>query len=178
MGLTRASLDRCGIKTVFANDVNTTKAALYCDNWGARELRVCDIRKLTGSDIPTVDLATASFPCVDLSVAGQRRGLHGYRSSVIFDFCRILKEMGRRAPETVMLETVPGFLTSNGGKDFHRVLQRLRALGYNVGHTCVDAAAFVPQRSKGSLSALKILQKGNHRINNSLLRVLLAVFKP
>ena len=83
MGLTRASLDRCGIKTVFANDVTTTKAALYCDNWGARELRVCDIRKLTGSDIPTVDLATASFPCVDLSVAGQRRGLHGYRSSVI-----------------------------------------------------------------------------------------------
>ena len=53
--------------------------------------------------------------------------------------------MGRRAPETVMLENVPGFLTSNGGKDFHRVLQRLRALGYNVGHTCVDAAAFVPQ---------------------------------
>ena len=145
MGLIRAALERCEIETVFANDVDKTKAALYRENWGGQELHVGDIRSLKGHDIPTVDIATSSFPCVDLSLAGRRAGLNGHRSSVIFDFCRILKEMGNRAPSTVMIENVPGFLTANNGKDFQRVLGRLRRLGYKVRHICVDAAAFVPQ---------------------------------
>ena len=70
MGLTRAALERCDIETVFANDVDKTKAALYRENWGSQELHIGDIRSLKGHDIPTVDIATSSFPCVDLSLAG------------------------------------------------------------------------------------------------------------
>lgn len=145
MGLVRAALERCNIETVFANDINETKAELYRDNWGDRELEVADIRALDGSDIPTVDLATASFPCVDLSLAGRRAGLDGLRSNVVFDFFRILEEMGDRAPDTVMMENVPGLLTSNGGRDLHAMTDRLTGLGYSTAHGCVDAAAFVPQ---------------------------------
>ena len=147
IGLVRAALDRCGIQTVFANDIDKTKAALYQANWGAKELHVADVRALHGTDIPPVDLATASFPCVDLSLAGQRRGLAGARSSVLFDFLRILGEMrdADRVPQTVMLENVPGFLTAHQGRDFRQVVQALSALGYQVKHLCVDARAFVPQ---------------------------------
>ena len=162
MGLTRAALERCDIETVFANDVDKTKAALYRENWGSQELHIGDIRSLKGHDIPTVDIATSSFPCVDLSLAGWRAGLDGHRSSVIFDFCRILKEMGNRAPSTVMIENVPGFLTANDGKDFKRVVGRLRRLGYKVRHICVDAAAFVPQSRRrvfiiGSRTTMPVL---------------------
>lgn len=158
MGLVRAALDRCGIQTIFANDIDKTKAALYQANWGTEELHVADVRDLHGDDIPSVDLATASFPCVDLSVAGQRRGLNGARSSVIFDFLRILGEMrdADRMPRTVMLENVPGFLTAHQGEDFRRVFQALSSLGYEVRHLCVDARAFVPQ------SRVRVFIIGHH----------------
>ena len=144
MGLVRAALHRCGIETVFANDIDKTKAALYQENWGSRELQVGDIRHIRGRDLPKVDLATASFPCVDVSLAGYRAGLNGTRSGVVYEFCRILDEMAE-PPSMLILENVPGFLTVNGGRDYHALVARLQASGYSVSHTCVDAAAFVPQ---------------------------------
>ena len=144
MGLVRAGLHRCGIETVFANDIDKTKAALYQENWGAGELQVGDVRAIHGRDLPKVDLATASFPCVDVSLAGYRAGLNGTRSGVVYEFCRILDEMAE-PPSILILENVPGFLTVNGGRDYHALVARLRASGYSVGHTCIDAAAFVPQ---------------------------------
>ncbi|MDE0403852.1 MAG: DNA (cytosine-5-)-methyltransferase [Nitrospira sp.] len=163
MGLMRAGLQHCGIETVFANDIDSNKAALYRENWGNSELVVRDIRSLSGDDIPTVNLATASFPCVDLSLAGNRAGLHGStRSSVIFDFCRILKEMRYRAPSTILIENVPGFLTANRGKDFEKVNGYLQRLDYQVAYGCVNASAFLPQSRNrvfilGSREAMPVL---------------------
>ena len=145
MGLVRAGLELCGIQTVFANDVDEKKAALYRDNWGSGELHVADIRDLRGDDVPTVDVATSSFPCVDTSIAGDRLGLAGDRSGLVFEFVRVLSEMSERAPRVVLLENVPGFLTTDGGRDFSRVKSQLFELGYHSKHLCVDAAAFVPQ---------------------------------
>lgn len=144
MGLVRAALHRCGIDTVFANDIDKTKAALYQENWGVGELQVGDVRAIRGRDLPKVDLATASFPCVDVSLAGRRAGLDGTRSGVVYEFCRILDEMVE-PPSMLMLENVPGFLTVNGGRDYHALVARLKASGYSVSHTCINAAAFVPQ---------------------------------
>ena len=145
MGLMRAGLERAGIDTVFAHDIDRTKQALYLDNWGSGEFVLGDICDLRGSNVPTADLATASFPCVDLSLAGQRKGLDGTRSGVVFEFLRVLGEMDSRAPETVMLENVPGFLTANHGDDWQAVLDGLHKLGYVTRHIFIDASAFVPQ---------------------------------
>ncbi len=100
---------------------------------------------MTGDQIPSVDLATASSPCVDVSLAGRRKGLTAQRSGVLFDFCRILGEMGHRAPPTIMIENVPGLLSVNGGRDYRLIRNRLQELGYSTACICVDAAAFVPQ---------------------------------
>ena len=145
MGLMRAGLDRCSIDTVFANDVDDAKAAIYRDNWGDRELVVCDIRDLTGGNVPAVDLATASSPCVDVSLAGRRKGLNADRSGVLYDFFRILGEMGDRAPRTIMIENVHGLLTVNRGRDYRQVTSELRNLGYGTDCLVVNATAFVPQ---------------------------------
>ena len=84
--------------------------------------------------------------CEKSGLAGRREGLNdNNRSGVLFDFCRILGEMGDRAPDTIMVENVPGLLTVNGGQDYQRVINRLRDLGYLTGCLCVNAAAFVPQ---------------------------------
>lgn len=145
MGLMRAGLEPLGIKTVFANDIDGTKATLYRDNWGGDGLHVGDIRGLSGADIPDIDLATASFPCTDLSLAGWRKGLQGDESGLVIDFLRIIGDMGDRAPRTLMIENVPGFLSANGGEDWRTVVGELQGLGYSTGHLVVDAAAFVPQ---------------------------------
>ena len=145
MGLMRAGLESAGIETVFANDICPVKATLYRANWGGEGLHIGDIRALSGDNIPDCELATASFPCTDLSLAGQRKGLQGEKSGLVLDFLRILGEMDRRAPDTVLIENVPGFLTANGGKDWQTVMGGLSGLGYDAGHIVVNASAFVPQ---------------------------------
>ena len=53
--------------------------------------------------------------------------------------------MGQRAPRALIIENVPGFLSSHGGKDYAAVASRLHALDYSVSAISIDAAAFVPQ---------------------------------
>ena len=145
MGLMRAGLESVGVRTVFANDIDGTKAALYRANWGDDALVVDDIRNLRGDDIPDAEVATASFPCVDMSLAGNLAGLGGAESGLIVEFCRILAEMGERRPQAVIVENVPGFRTVNDGRDFARVVEMIEALGYAVEHVVINAASFVPQ---------------------------------
>ena len=152
-----AGLESAGIETVFANDVCPVKATLYRDNWGGDDLHVGDIRALSGDGIPDCELATASFPCTDLSLAGRRQGLRGAQSSLIRDFFRILGDMKHRAPATVLIENVPGFLTANGGADWRSVITALNDLGYATDHLVINANAFVPQ---SRARVFMIAQKG------------------
>ncbi|MBY0422053.1 MAG: DNA (cytosine-5-)-methyltransferase, partial [Parvularculaceae bacterium] len=93
------------------------------------------------------DLAWASFPCQDLSLAGQGAGLGGARSGAFWPFwslIRALKSKGR-APRVVALENVCGALSSNEGRDFAVLADALVDAGYAFGALVVDAALFVPQ---------------------------------
>lgn len=94
----------------------------------------------------TATLWTAGFPCQDLSVAGKRRGFRGERSSLAFAW---LDLVGRHRPRFVLLENVPGLLSSHGGKDFGTLLAAMVELGYGVGYRVLDARYFgVPQRRR------------------------------
>lgn len=90
-------------------------------------------------------LMTASFPCVDLSLAGHYRGLEGNHSSSFFGFAAVLEALGDRRPSIVMLENVTGFLTSRQGEDFATAAKRLSGLGYWLDAFVLDAAYFTPQ---------------------------------
>ena len=53
-----------------ANDIDANKSRCYARNWGDAHLQVCDVAAVTPSDLPGhADLAWASFPCQDLSLA-------------------------------------------------------------------------------------------------------------
>ena len=94
----------------------------------------------------TVDLLCGGFPCQDLSVAGQRRGLAGDRSGLWFEFRRIIAES---RPGWVVVENVPGLLSSNEGRDFAVILRGLVELGYGVAWRILDSQWFgVPQRRR------------------------------
>jgi DNA (cytosine-5)-methyltransferase 1 len=97
-------------------------------------------------DRGAVDLICGGFPCQDLSIAGKRAGLAGERSGLWFEFHRILAEL---APRWVVIENVPGLLSSNGGRDFAVILRGLGELGYLSTWRILDAQYFgVPQRRR------------------------------
>lgn len=145
IGLVRSGLEQAGFRVLFANDNDRTKLEMYAANFGPDHYMLADIRQLTGLDVPTVDLATASFPCTDLSLAGLRRGLEGSQSGLFWEFARIIEEMGPRRPASLLLENVPSFATSSGGKDLRVAILELNRLGYVCDILAVDARHFVPQ---------------------------------
>lgn len=146
-GLVRAGLGpdwRC----LLANDIDPRKAASYAANWGPENLRVEDVGKLTTSDLPNqADLAWASFPCQDLSLAGDYAGLQGERSGTFWPFWNLIENLRteNRAPAVVALENVCGAITSHGGQDFAAIGSALVRGGYRFGALVIDAVRFVPQ---------------------------------
>lgn len=95
-----------------------------------------DITKISGYDLPAVDVVTGGSPCQDLSVAGNRAGLEGERSGLFMEQIRIVKEMrehdrstGRTdayiRPRYMVWENVPGAFSSHGGKDFQTVIEEI-----------------------------------------------------
>ncbi len=94
----------------------------------------------------TIDLICGGFPCQDLSVAGKRAGLAGERSGLWFEFARVIDEL---EPRWVIIENVPGLLSSNKGKDFAVIVQWLAERGYGVAWRVLDAQHFgIPQRRR------------------------------
>lgn len=158
-GLTQDHAVQAPWTCLFANDVEAAKATSYRANWGPAgtdqdRMTLGDVALLIPSDLPPSDapggrvsLAWASFPCQDLSLAGQGRGLAGQRSGAYWAFHRLLGLLARdgRAPEVVAIENVPGLISSRQGQDFAQLCVSLQDAGYRVGALVLDAAAFVPQ---------------------------------
>jgi len=146
IGLVRQALEEVGFRVVWANDIDASKQALYEANFGGDDFVLEDIRQVRGEDVPRVSLATASFPCTDLSLAGNRAGLAGESSSMFWELARILTEISRPLrPPVLLLENVPSFASSNGGSDLATVIRELTKLGYSCGMFILDARHFVPQ---------------------------------
>lgn len=147
IGLVRMGLEKSGWKCEFANDIDPAKLQMYSQmfpNWEDHFV-LGDVRNVNFRELPQVDLATASFPCTDLSLAGGRAGLAGQHSSALWPFLEVLHQLEFLRPKLVMLENVPGFLTSLGGADFKSALHSLNKLGYSVDAIILDAVQFVPQ---------------------------------
>lgn len=99
---------------LFANDISAKKAHVYRQNFPpADELCVLDIAQVSVEQIPNAaSLAWASFPCQDLSVAGNGKGLQAERSGAFWPFWQLinaLEHAGRPVP-LVVLENVVGLI--------------------------------------------------------------------
>ena len=153
-GMARAGLGESW-QCLFANDFDQMKVETYEANWGAGDLKYKDVASLALSDLPAglVDLAWASFPCQDLSLAGSYRGLGrerdqvATRSGTFWPFWKLVRGLAQdgRAPRTIVLENVYGCLTSRNGKDFASIASALVELDYKFGAAVIDAVHFVPQ---------------------------------
>jgi DNA (cytosine-5)-methyltransferase 1 len=139
---------------LFANDFSPMKASAYEANWGRDHLFCGDVAQLKAGDLPgAADLAWASFPCQDLSLAGEGLGLGrpdsamATRSGTFWSFWALIKRLKTegRAPRLIVLENVYGALTSREGADFAAIGAAFSTTGYRFGAVLVDAVRFVPQ---------------------------------
>jgi DNA (cytosine-5)-methyltransferase 1 len=146
-GMARLGLEPA-FRTTFANDFDPVKTAAYRANFGPEHLHEGDVHSLTPADLPgRADLAWASSPCQDFSLAGARAGLGGGRSSALLGFLDLMAAVAKqgRAPRLLVVENVPGLLTARGGADFAALQFRLADLGYSTQAHLIDAASFLPQ---------------------------------
>jgi DNA (cytosine-5)-methyltransferase 1 len=149
VGLVRMGLEPQGWQVVWANDISPKKHEMYLTFFPDSESHyiVDDIFDVPASDVPRTTLATCSFPCINLSLAGNMEGISGEHSSAFWGFVNILKAQSDSgvAPPLILVENVPGWLYSNNGNDFRITVQALNDLGYACDVFTLDARRFTPQ---------------------------------
>jgi DNA (cytosine-5)-methyltransferase 1 len=153
-----------GWECLFANDFDAMKAGAYRDNFGEVHFHQCDVWDLAPHDLPgRADLAWASTPCQDLSLAGARAGLSGGRSSAFFGFWWLMEALGGqdRSPRVIVIENVAGLFSSHGGRDFEAVCAALAGAGYRFGALEIDAADYLPQ-SRSRCVIVATLEDASH----------------
>ncbi len=136
---------------LFANDNDVKKARAYSENFGEGELLIEDVANVSVTQLPQhADLVWASFPCQDLSLAGNGAGLNGDRSGTFWPFWSLIEDLDDegRKPKMVVLENVCGALTSHEGKDFCSIADTLAGRDYRLGALVVDASHFLAQSRK------------------------------
>jgi len=89
---------------------------------------------------PRTDVVVGGWPCQDLSVAGNRKGLDGNRSGLFFELVRVARESGAHS---IIGENVPNLIRSRGGADFDSVINTLSEAGYpNISWRMLNAREF------------------------------------
>ena len=153
-------LERSGMTCMWQCEIDKYAKQVLKKHWPEVK-KYEDIRQLTKPE--SVDLICGGFPCQDLSMAGNRAGLAGERSGLFFEAVRIIREV---KPKWIVIENVPGLLSSNGTADMGAVVWQLEQLGYCISWRVLDSRYFgVAQRrrrifivgSLGNTSSIKVL---------------------
>ena len=93
-----------------------------------------DVRTLHERVLPcTPDIIYGGFPCQDISVAGNGKGLDGERSGLFFEIVRLAEEL---KPQFLFLENVPAIRT----RGLARVIEELIKVGYDCRWCMLSAA--------------------------------------
>lgn len=140
-----AGLERAGMQIAFQVELDPACQRVLEHHWPDVP-RFEDVTHVGRSNLPDVDVLCGGFPCQDLSVAGRRTGLSGERSGLWWQFHRVLDGL---RPEWIVIENVPGLLSSNAGRDMATLLSSLGQLGYWWAYRVLDAQYDgVPQRRR------------------------------
>ncbi len=98
------ALERAGIQVnkYFACEIDKYAIQIANKNYPGI-IQLGDVLGVKGKDLPKIDLLIGGSPCQDLSFAGKGKGLEGDRSSLFYQYVRLLKEC---KPKYFLLENV------------------------------------------------------------------------
>lgn len=137
-------LEQAGMEVAWSCEIDKNARTVLAHRWPDVHC-YDDVKEIDGS-ATRVDVLCGGFPCQDLSVAGKRAGLAGERSGLFHEFMRVAATL---TPQWVLIENVPGLLSSEDGRDMGVVLGTLADLGYGWSYRVLDAQYFgVAQRRR------------------------------
>jgi len=137
--------EAAGMSVAWQSEIDPYANKVLTERW-PHVPNLGDVSTIDWKDEHHVDLICGGFPCQDLSVAGRRAGLAGKRSGLWWEFARAVDEL---RPQWVVIENVPGLLSSRGGRDMGAVLGTLADFGYGFAYRVLDAQFFgLAQRRK------------------------------
>jgi DNA (cytosine-5)-methyltransferase 1 len=116
IGLTHLGLQPHGWRCIYANDIDDKKRRMYQAHFGDAHYHVEDVwntkRIVERIPLERADLASASFPCVDLSLAGNLKGFDGEQSGSFNGFVKVLRDLKSRdrLPCQIRIVTLPSAL--------------------------------------------------------------------
>ncbi len=134
-------------QTVWANDICEKKAKVFCANHDRKIFHLGSIQDVKGADLPPALLSWGSFPCQDLSLAGNMGGLSSSRSGLVWQWLRVMDELPNR-PALAVAENVVGLVSAAKGEHYQKLHNALVERGYQVGAVVIDAVHWVPQSRK------------------------------
>lgn len=131
-------------REVWANDICPKKAAVFEANHKNAPFNLCSITDINGRDLPSCTLSWASFPCQDLSLAGNTEGIRAKRSGLVWEWLRVMDEM-LTIPPILVAENVVGLISTNSGVNYKELHEALLKRGYKIGALLLDAVNWLPQ---------------------------------
>ena len=134
----RVAAEKHGLKTVWANDIDSTAVTVYKDNYGDDSIVLGDIHDYIDS-IPDHDILTGGFPCQPFSKAGKKQGVADYRGTL---FEVIVNIVEKKKPNYFVLENVNSLLYMDAGKHFRTILSALSSLDYKIEWRVFNAVSF------------------------------------
>jgi DNA (cytosine-5)-methyltransferase 1 len=135
IGCQRMALERADIdyEVVGISEIDkyalTSYQAMHneCPNFGS-------ITEIKGKDLPSIDVFTYSFPCTDLSKAGQQKGLaRDTRSGLIFEVLRLLHELkdNNNLPKVLIMENVVDLIQVKFIEQWKEIQFEIEQMGYS-----------------------------------------------
>jgi DNA (cytosine-5)-methyltransferase 1 len=128
-------LERAGMRCLWQCEIDSYCRRVLAKHWPDVR-RWDDVRTFPPELVAEwgCDLVCGGFPCQDISFAGRGAGIHGERSSLWFEFARVLRLV---RPRFVLVENVPALLRRGMGA----VLGTLAALGFDAEWSVLPACA-------------------------------------
>ncbi len=156
MGGLDLGLKRAGFKIALQVDIDNYCIETLKANWPRVPKLQEDISLITSKVILShakikkrdISLIAGGPSCQPFSRSneGKRKGIKDRRGKLIFEFARLVNEL---KPKAFIMENVAGLISSNGGKDFNRLLNYYKKIKYDVKYKVLNAAEYgLPQKRK------------------------------
>jgi len=130
---------QAGFKIVWANEKDKAACNTYRYNNKNVLFNEGDIRNVSPSDIPNMDVLIAGFPCQSFSIAGNLKGFADPRGNLFFEIARIIDI---KRPKVIFLENVNNLVEHDNGRTFLVIYNSLVQFGYAVRYRIMDANEF------------------------------------
>ena len=137
-------LERADHRTILLCENNEHASQVLRHRWPNVPLHA-DVATLDGFPDDT-EVVSSGFPCQNLSMAGDKKGIEGRKSTIVGELFKLLD---RRPIRWVVIENVYFMLHLRKGSAIEYILDQLEQRGYRWAYRVVNSRAFgLPQRRR------------------------------